>query len=264
MADSESDLPAGRRRGIYLLPNLLTTGTLFAGFYGIVASIDGNYRAAAIAIFVAAVLDGLDGRLARLTHTESDFGKQYDSLADMVAFGMAPAIIAYQWGLRGLAEFGWLWGKLGWLAAFLYAVGAALRLARFNVTPPSRDRRFFEGLPSPAASALVVNMVWLASQQQWTGAATLALACIVTIAAALLMVSRLPYYSFKEISARGRISFTYVILIPLLFVLIAIDPPTVMFTVAGTYALSALVMAAWRRQRRHFVRRQREQHTRQS
>ncbi|MEZ5564573.1 MAG: CDP-alcohol phosphatidyltransferase family protein [Gammaproteobacteria bacterium] len=142
--EPSDELPGHKRRAIYLLPNLLTTGTLFAGFYGIVASIDGNYTPACIAVFIAAVLDGLDGRLARLTHTESEFGKQYDSLADMVAFGMAPAIIVYQWGLKALAEYGWAWGKLGWLAAFVYAVAAALRLARFNVGARAIDRRFLK------------------------------------------------------------------------------------------------------------------------
>ena len=143
---SRAATPAPRRRAIYLLPNLLTTGTLFAGFYGIVASIDGHYTPACIAVFIAALLDGMDGRLARLTHTESEFGKQYDSLADMVAFGMAPAIIVYQWGLKTLAEYGWAWGKLGWLAAFLYAVAAALRLARFNVAAKTADRQLLRGV----------------------------------------------------------------------------------------------------------------------
>lgn len=246
-----------RRRGIYLLPNLLTTGGIFAGFYGIVAAIDGNYRAAAIAIFVAGVLDGLDGRLARLTNTESEFGKQYDSLADMVAFGMAPAIIVYKWGLARLGELGWFWGHAGWLAAFLYAVAAALRLARFNVVASTSDRRFFEGLPSPAAAGLVMSMVWLATDERWSGLPTLVMAFLFTVAAGLLMVSRLAYYSFKDLSPRGRIAFPYALLIPLLFVLIALDPPKVLFAISVTYALSALVVAAWRwrrrqlRQRRH-------------
>ncbi len=258
MTETPVSKPRFPRRGVYILPNLLTTGTMFAGFYGIVASVDGNYRAAAIAIFIAAMLDGLDGRLARLTRTESEFGKQYDSLADMVAFGMAPAIIVYQWGLAGMAEYGWLWGKLGWLAAFLYTVAAGLRLARFNAMPPTIGRRFFEGLPSPSAAALVVNMVWLATAQQWGGTLALAVAFTVTVAAALLMVSRLAYYSFKELGPRGRISFTYAILIPLVFILIAIDPPLVLFGMAVAYAGSALLFAAWRRQRRQAARRERK------
>jgi CDP-diacylglycerol--serine O-phosphatidyltransferase len=242
--------PVPRRRAIYLLPNLLTTGTLFAGFYGIVASIDGNYTPACIAIFVAALLDGMDGRLARLTHTESEFGKQYDSLADMVAFGMAPAIIVYQWGLKALAEYGWAWGKIGWLAAFLYTVAAALRLARFNVAAKTADRRFFEGLPSPSAAGLVASMVWLAVQLELDGLPALALTTAITVTAGMLMVSRFAYYSFKELGPRGRISFTYVFVIPSIFVLIALNPPLVCFIIASTYALSGIAMAIWRRQRR--------------
>lgn len=243
-----SEVP--RRRAIYLLPNLLTTGTLFAGFYGIVASIDGTYTPACIAIFIAALLDGMDGRLARLTHTESEFGKNYDSLADMVAFGMAPAIIVYQWGLKALAEYGWAWGKVGWLAAFLYAVAAALRLARFNVAAKTADRRFFEGLPSPSAAGLVASMVWLAVQLELDGLTALAVSTGITVAAGMLMVSRLAYYSFKELGPRGRISFTYVFVIPSTFALIALNPPLVCFIIAAIYACSGIVMAVWRRHRR--------------
>ncbi|MCC5793914.1 MAG: CDP-diacylglycerol--serine O-phosphatidyltransferase [Chromatiales bacterium] len=250
MSDRQERMRVMRRRGIYLLPNLLTTGGIFAGFYGIVAAIDGHFEVAAIAIFIAGVLDGLDGRLARLTRTESEFGKQYDSLADMVAFGLAPAVIVYKWGLGGLGELGWLWGHAGWLAAFLYAVAAALRLARFNVIPPNSDRRFFEGLPSPAAAGLVMSMVWLSTDLDWSGIPTMVLAFVFTLAAGILMVSRLAYYSFKDLSPSGRIPFTYVLLIPLLFVLIALDPPLVLFIIASTYALSAVVVWLWRRQRR--------------
>lgn len=242
--------PVPRRRAIYLLPNLLTTGTLFAGFYGIVAAIDGNYTPAAIAVFIAALLDGMDGRLARLTHTESEFGKQYDSLADMVAFGMAPAIIVYQWGLKTLAEYGWAWGKVGWLAAFLYAVAVALRLARFNVTSKTADRRFFEGLPSPSAAGLVASMVWLAVDLELGGLLALSISTVITVLAGTLMVSPLAYYSFKELGPRGRISFTYVFVIPSIFVLIALNPPLVCFIIASIYALSGIVMAIGRRQRR--------------
>jgi CDP-diacylglycerol--serine O-phosphatidyltransferase len=259
MADQHGNSPTKRRRGIFLLPNLLTTGTLFAGFYGIIASVHGSYAAAAIAVFIAAVLDGLDGRLARLTNTESEFGKQYDSLADMVAFGIAPAVIVYQWGLGSLAEFGWAWGKLGWLGSFLYAVSAALRLARFNVMPKTADRRFFEGLPSPSAAALVVNMVWTAASLGWSGAPALALGFVVTVSAGLLMISKLAYYSFKDFSLRGRISFTYVLIIPLIFILIAIDPPTVLFGLAVLYALSAVVVAFWRRRHREQTRARRQE-----
>ncbi len=250
-----------RRRGIYLLPNLLTTGSLFAGFYGIIASIDGNYRPAAIAVIIAGVLDGLDGRLARLTHTESEFGKQYDSLSDMVSFGLAPAVIVYQWGLVRLADYGWIWAKLGWLAAFVYTVAAALRLARFNVRARTVDRRFFEGLPSPSAAGLLMSMVWLGTELGWTGVYALILAFVVTAAAGGLMVSRFSYYSFKEVHARGRISFTYVFVVPLTFVLIAMDPSTVLFSIGVIYALSGPMLALWRRQRRRSGRLPRQEQT---
>jgi CDP-diacylglycerol--serine O-phosphatidyltransferase len=155
--------PSARRKGIYLLPNLLTTAGLFAGFYSIVAAIDGNFQAAAWAIFVAMLLDGMDGRVARMTSTASDFGKEFDSLADMVSFGLAPAIVTYQWGVERLSEYGALWGRLGWLAAFLYAAAAAFRLARFNTNSALQDRRYFQGLASPPAAAGVASMVWLST-----------------------------------------------------------------------------------------------------
>lgn len=243
-----------RRRGIYLLPNLLTTGSLFAGFYGIIAAIDGHYAAGAIAVIIAGVLDGLDGRLARLTHTESDFGKEYDSLSDMVSFGLAPAVIVYQWGLVRMAEYGWMWAKLGWLAAFLYAVAGALRLARFNTRPHRGDRRFFEGLPSPSAAGLMMSMVWLGTQLGWTGVGVLILAFVVSITAGLLMVSQFPFYSFKEVHPRGRISFTYIFVIPLTFVLIAMDPPLVLFSIGVIYALSGPLLGFWRRRQRRASR----------
>jgi CDP-diacylglycerol--serine O-phosphatidyltransferase len=260
--DEASELPQRpRRRAIYLLPNLLTTAGLFAGFYGIIASIDGSYQRAAIAVIIAGVLDGLDGRLARLLHTESEFGQQYDSLADMVSFGLAPAVIVYQWGLVRLADYGWIWAKLGWLAAFVYAVAAALRLARFNVRTLTADRRFFEGLPSPSAAGLVMSMVWLATDLGWTGVYTLALAFIVSTAAGGLMVSRFPYYSFKEVHARGRISFTYAFVVPLTFVLIAMNPPLVLFTIGTIFALSGPALSLWRRQRRRSGRLPRHEQT---
>jgi CDP-diacylglycerol--serine O-phosphatidyltransferase len=250
MDEPNRKITAVRHRGIYLLPNLMTTGALFAGFYGIVAAIDGNYERAAVALFIAQILDGLDGRLARLTGTESEFGRQYDSLSDLVAFGVAPAIIMYQWGLVNLREFGWIWGKLGWLAAFLYAVSAALRLARFNVrsasSESSSDSRFFEGLPSPPAAIVLASLVWLGTELEWSGGFPLALATIATAVTGGLMVSRMPYYSFKEVSAKGRISFASAVGIPLTFVLIALDPPRVLFILSGTYALSGPALALWR------------------
>lgn len=250
MYEPSEEAERPRRRGIYVLPNLLTTGSLFAGFYGIIASIEGRYEPAAIAVIIAGVLDGLDGRLARLTNTVSEFGKQYDSLSDMVSFGLAPAVIVYQWGLVRLADYGWLWAKLGWLAAFVYAVAGALRLARFNVHAKTSDRRFFEGLPSPSAAGLMMSMVWLGTILGWTGVFALLLAFVVSVTAGTLMVSRFPFYSFREVHARGRISFTYVFVIPLTFVLVAMDPPTVLFTIGVIYALSGPALSLWRRQRR--------------
>lgn len=239
-----------RKRGIYLLPNLLTTAALFAGFYSIVAAIDGNFVKACIALYIAGVFDGLDGRLARLTGTESDFGKEYDSLSDMVAFGVAPAIVVYQWGLERLAEYGWVWGKLGWLAAFFYAVAAALRLARFNTFHGQSDKRFFEGIPSPPAAALLIGMVWLGTDLGWSGGAALAAAFIITATAGALMVSRFNYSSFKEISMHGRISFTSLLALPLIFIMIAVNPPLVLFLIAVVYACSGPGLWLWRRQQR--------------
>jgi CDP-diacylglycerol--serine O-phosphatidyltransferase len=262
MDESSQAQERPRRRGIYLLPNLLTTGSLFAGFYGIIASIDGRYEPAAIAVIIAGVLDGLDGRLARLTHTESEFGKQYDSLSDMVSFGLAPAVIVYQWGLVRMADYGWMWAKLGWLAAFVYAVGGALRLARFNTRASRGDRRFFEGLPSPSAAGLMMSMVWLGTTLGWSGVGPLVLACVVSVTAGLLMVSQFPFYSFKEVHAQGRISFTYILVVPLTFVLIAMDPPTVLFTIGVIYALSGPLLSLWRRQRRRSGRLPQHEETR--
>ena len=241
-------------RGIYLLPNLLTTGALFAGFYAIIGAIDGNYQNSAIALLIAMALDGLDGRVARLTGTESDFGREYDSLSDLVAFGVAPAIIVYQWGLIRLAEYGWAWGKIGWLAAFLFTVSAGLRLARFNVSTRTVDRRFFEGLPSPPAAALVVSTVWLGDTLGWSGGFALFLCGAVTVLAAVLMVSHLAFYSFKDLSPQGRVSFARFFVIPLTFVLIALNPPLVIFSMASTYAVSGPVLSLWRWRRRKLRR----------
>lgn len=239
-----------RRRGIYLLPNLMTTAALFAGFYSIVAAIDGNFVKACVAHYIAMLFDGLDGRLARLTNTESDFGKEYDSLSDMVAFGVAPAIVVYQWGLERLAEYGWVWGKLGWLAAFFYAVAAAMRLARFNTYHGKADKRFFEGVPSPSAASLVIGMVWLGTDLGWSGGSALAAAFVITAASGALMVSHFSYSSFKDISVSGRISFTYALALPLVFIMIAVNPPLVLFLLALVYACSGPVFSLWRRQRR--------------
>lgn len=239
-----------RRRGIYLLPNLMTTAALFAGFYSIVAAIDGNFVKACVAHYIAMLFDGLDGRLARLTHTESDFGKEYDSLSDMVAFGLAPAIVVYQWGLERLVEYGWMWGKLGWLVAFFYAVAAAMRLARFNTYHGKVDKAWFEGLPSPPAASLVIGMVWLGTDLGWSGGWTLALALLVTALAGAAMVSPFAYSSFKEIKMTERISFSYALTLPLILIMVFINPPLVLCALAYVYALSGPVFAFWRRNRR--------------
>jgi CDP-diacylglycerol--serine O-phosphatidyltransferase len=242
MRESDSKARSVRHKGIYLFPNLITTGVLFAGFYGIVAAIDDNYVRSAVALLIAMVLDGLDGRLARLTGTESDFGKEYDSLADLVAFGVAPAIIVYQWGLVRLADYGWIWGKIGWLAAFIYVASAAMRLARFNVMPESNDRRFFEGLPSPSAAALVTFMVWLWTDLGWSGGAATVFACVITPVAGALMVSHFKFYSFKDVKSDTRISYTFALAIPLTIVLVMLAPPKVLFAMAAGYAISGPVL----------------------
>jgi CDP-diacylglycerol--serine O-phosphatidyltransferase len=237
-----------RRKGIYLLPNLVTTGGLFAGFYSIVASIDGNFPAAAWAIFAAMFLDGLDGRVARLTSTASEFGKEYDSLADMVSFGLAPAIVIYQWGVERLAEYGAVWGRLGWLAAFLYVAAAAFRLARFN-TNAGQDRRFFQGLASPAAAAGVAGMVWLATHYGIDGLTALVAGITVTAIAGLLMMSRFAYVSFKDVSAGKRVRFANLLLIPLVIIVIAIEPQVTIFVLFLVYAASGPAAWLWHRRR---------------
>lgn len=235
------------RRGIYLLPNLLTTGCLFFGFYSVVAAIDGNFERAAIAIFAATAFDGLDGRVARLTGTETLFGKEFDSLADMVAFGLAPAIVCYQWGIERIAEYGTAWFRFGWVAAFFYAAATALRLARFNSRAATSDKRFFEGLPSPSAAASVAAFVWLAHKYDVVGLPGLVLAFAVTFAAGALMVSRFPYRSFKDLAMGERVRYSGLLVVPLIFALIALDPPLVLFVMAGSFAASGPLVWSWRK-----------------
>ena len=237
-------------RGVYLLPQLLTTGCLFSGFYAIVAAIDKNFAPAGMAVFVAMIFDGLDGRIARMTRTETVFGKEYDSLADMVAFGVAPAIVTYQWGVVRIAEFGKEWGRFGWLAAFFYAVAAALRLARFNARSATADKRYFEGLPSPSAAAVVAAFVWFSSGWREPGLVGLCAAFLVTVSAGLLMVSSFSYPSFKQFDMDRRIKGVYLIIVPLFFMLIASDPSTMLLSMFATYAASAPVLWAGRRIRR--------------
>lgn len=240
-----------RSPAIYLLPNLLTSGCLFSGFYAIVAAIDGNYERAGFAVFAAMVFDTMDGRVARLTRTESAFGVQYDSLADMVSFGLAPAIVAYQWGVARLFEYGQVWGRLGWLAAFFYAVCAALRLARFNSRVAGADKRFFEGLPSPSAAAIVSGFIWSSSEWREPGLAGLVVALAVTIIAGGLMVSRFSYNSFKKVNFEGPVRFASILFVPLAFILIASHPPLALLGTFGTYALSGPVGWLVRRLRRN-------------
>jgi CDP-diacylglycerol--serine O-phosphatidyltransferase len=238
---------SARRKGIYLLPNLLTTGGLFAGYYSIVAAIDGNFQHAAWAIFVAMFLDGLDGRVARMTSTASDFGKEFDSLADMVSFGLAPAIVTYQWGVERLSEYGALWGRIGWLAAFLYAAAAAFRLARFNTNVMRQDKRYFQGLASPAAAAGVAATVWASTKYDIQGLVGLAGGIAVTAVAGLLMMSRFRYLSFKDIKAGHRLRFAQLLLIPLALIVIAVEPPLVIFCLFVAYAASGPIDWIWRR-----------------
>ena len=238
--------PVARRpRGVYLLPNAFTTGNLFAGFYAIVMAMNDQFAAAAIAIFVAMLLDSLDGRVARMTNTQSAFGEQYDSLADVISFGAAPALVMYSWALKGM-------GKWGWLAAFIYVAGAALRLARFNTNIRVVDKRFFQGLPSPAAAALVAGLVWIATdlrEARWisaTGADLVWLAWVVTVYAGLTMVSNSPFYSFKDLNLKRSVPFIFLILLVLAFVLVSSDPPLVLFSLFVVYGLSGHALSLWR------------------
>jgi len=221
-----------RSKGIYILPSLFTTASLFAGFYAIVQAMNGNFEYAPLAIFIAMILDALDGRVARLTHTQSEFGAQYDSIVDMVSFGLAPALVMYEWALSGM-------GKLGWLAAFIYTAGAGLRLARFNAQITVVDKRFFRGLPSPSAAAVVIGFVWVLHSYGVPGKEISILALLVTVLAGVLMVSNLRYRSFKDLDLRGRVSFVTILAVPLIFVLVFLDPPQVLFLVFLAYALSA-------------------------
>ncbi len=227
--------PALRKKSIYLLPNLFTTSALFAGFYAIVQSMGGHYDQAAAAIFVAMVLDGIDGRVARFTHTQSSFGAEFDSLSDMVSFGVAPALVVYVWALQGM-------GKLGWIGAFIFCVGAALRLARFNTKLDVADKRYFQGLPSPSAAAVVAGFVWVLDDYGTAGKDVMWLAWGVTVFSGISMVSNLRYYSFKEINTRKSIPFVALLLIILGFALLTYKPPLVLFLFFVVYALSGYGM----------------------
>ena len=239
--------PRPRSRHIYLLPNLLTTANMFAGFYAILAAANGRFEAACIAVVVAGVFDGLDGRVARMTGTTSDFGVQYDSLSDLLSFGMAPALVMYHWGLAQLTLDGDPWGKVGWAAAFLYVACAALRLARFNVSAGSADKRWFIGLASPASAGTMISVVWCFSELGYTGDELRWLALVVTAACALLMVSRVRFFSFKGWPG-DRVPFWFMLLVVAVLVALLIDAPKVIFAVAIAYVASGPVV--WLLQRR--------------
>jgi len=236
-----------RRQGIYLLPNLITTAALFAGFYAIIAAMRGDFENAAAAIFFAMVLDGLDGRIARMTNTSSKFGAEYDSLADMVSFGVAPALVTFSWALGEL-------GKFGWSAAFIYVACAALRLARFNTKIDSADKNYFTGLASPAAAAILASTVWVCHDLGWVGNdlphELAVLVGILTATVGFLMIANFQYYSFKGIDLRRRVPFVVMIAVVLIFGLITLDPPSVLLVGSLIYALSGPVMQQVKRRKR--------------
>lgn len=231
-----------RRRSIYLLPNLFTTGALFAGFYAIVQAMNGKFEFAAVAIFIAMILDGLDGRVARMTHTQSEFGAEYDSLSDMVSFGVAPSLLMYEWAFRNM-------GKIGWFAAFIYCAGTALRLARFNTNIDVIDKRYFQGLPSPAAAALVAGFVWVMGDFDFTGQELRWYAAAITVFAGLSMVSNVRFNSFKDLNMRKSVPFIAIFVLALFFILISSYPPGVLFILFFGYALSGYVrcLINWRK-----------------
>jgi CDP-diacylglycerol--serine O-phosphatidyltransferase len=224
-----------KNKGIYLLPNLFTTAGLFSGFYAVISSMNGHFELASIAIFIAMICDGLDGRVARLTNTQSDFGAEYDSLADMVSFGMAPAILAYNWALQDL-------GKVGWLAAFIYCACAALRLARFNTQVGVADKRYFQGLASPAAAALIAGSIWSGSKYELDPTDINYLAALITALTGLLMVSNFRYHSFKEVDWRGKVNFVVMLLLVGVFVIISVEPAIILCLGFYIYALSGPVI----------------------
>lgn len=264
--DAVSKMPRKLRKGIYILPNLFTLAALFGGFYAIVMAMNNQFELAAVGVFCAMVLDSLDGRVARMTRTQSAFGEQMDSLSDMVSFGAAPALIAYEWALRPL-------GRWGWIAAFVYCACAALRLARFNVNTGVVDKRYFQGMPSPAAAALVAGFIWLTSALlvshrdvpifgeviSWFGGypadrADLAwITFAVTLFAGLTMVTNIPYYSFKDFGGRKSVPFIFLVVIALLIGIVSIEPATMLFLIFVGYSISGYIIYVWRRSKGHHV-----------
>lgn len=229
------------KQGIYFLPNLFTTANLFAGCFSMINAINGNYNIAAIAIFIAVFLDGLDGKVARVTNAVSDFGKDYDSLSDLVSFGVAPALLFYLWGNNHLFDSNLSWEKMAWLASFFYIAATALRLARFNNQLHLRYNTYFTGLPSPAAATLVSVIVWQCELLLLTPILSFAVLMFSIITSAAMMVSKVPYYSFKDAQSAGRIPFSKTVLIPLIFILILLEPPLVLTVMATSYLFSGPV-----------------------
>ena len=232
-----------RVRGIYLLPNLLTVGTMFAGFYAIVAAMKGRYEAAAMAIFVAFIMDGLDGRIARLLHVQSEFGAQLDSLSDMIGFGISPALVIYSWSLASI-------GKAGWLAAFIYAACTALRLARFNIQIKKVDKSYFQGLPTPPAAALVASIIWVCSTYNVIGESTALPMTIVVVLLGLLEVSKIRYRSFKDINLHNRVPFVVILSIVFILAFIAFDPPDILLILSFLYVIFGPIETLWSLHRR--------------
>lgn len=229
-----------RRKGIYILPNLFTLAALFGGFYAVVMAMNGRFDLAAVGIFCAMVLDSLDGRVARMTNTQSAFGEQMDSLSDMVSFGAAPALIAYEWALRGL-------GRWGWIAAFVYCACAALRLARFNVNTQVVDKRYFQGLPSPAGAALIAGFIWVMNDMGIKGYEVSWVMFALALYAGLTMVTNVPFYSFKDVQMKRSVPFAVIVLIALGIAVINIHPPIVLFALFVVYGFSGYVLYAWRK-----------------
>src|SRR3990167_2374097 len=242
--DQQDQMSGISQRGIYLLPNLFTTAALFAGFYAIVAAMKGFYETAAIAIFIGIIADGLDGRVARLTHTQTAFGAQYDSLSDMAAFGVAPALVMYTWTLASL-------GKFGWLASFIFAAATALRLSRFSsqVHTKQQDKRYFQGLPCPSAAGVLASIVWLGASYDIDGTVIAIPSAILTVFVGALMVSTIRYYSFKNIDFKGQVPFVTIVLAVFLIAAIALQPAEMLFILLTVYVLSGPAMTLWQLQK---------------
>ena len=239
------ELAPKRRRGIYLLPNLFTTAALFSGFYAVIAAIGGHFIDAAIAVFVAAILDALDGRVARLTNTQSAFGVQYDSLSDMCSFGIAPALVMYMWSLSTLKAYGPLWGKIGWSAAFVYAACAAMRLARFNTQVGVIDKRYFQGLASPAAAGLLMSFLWAASEAGFDGTMVQFVTPFLCALAGGLMVSRVRYFSFKAGPKSDKVPFFAIPLVLVVLFALTVDTALVLFIITSLYVISGPLLTLW-------------------